>query len=346
MPDTKMKRYGFYAATALIVAVGMMIMWPLGSNIFAGGETPARELQNEVRRTHNQAQNLDESLGQMIPVPPDRQAPRALQGRMGGESQAQNQGMPQEGARGAQPDLPTSEMDNGNDNGGTGGSAPNGNTITGGPVNGGSGGVPLDGEEAAPATGAERPTPRPDKYDDFANPADQLANDSRLWMYETCLDLECPEHDQYVAAVSQLHSEWDQRYQEAIHAHKRFAWRINRAKTVAHEYFEVQAKLTESMPNRQRRQHYRQKDQEEREIFRVWQTQADEILAQSNIIMDELRQMNIELNKQVLSAQFASVYRDFEVIPIAITNLHYDLESFRIKSRELEARFGPAAQQQ
>ena len=50
--------------------------------------------------------------------------------------------------------------------------------------------------------------------------------------------------------------------------------------------------------------------------------------------------MNIELSKQVLSAQFASIYRDFETVPIAITNLHHDLESFRIKSRELETGSG------
>ena len=345
MPDTKMKRYGFYIATALIVAVGMMILWPLGSEIFAGNSTPAGDLQDEVKRTHNQAQNLDESLTRMVPQPPpERQAAAQRAGAGAGPPEtkaAQPQQAPQQpdgpAPTGQEPMLPPGMGDD--SSGGIGSGAGSGSIGDGGSVGGGA------GQEQVSTNPETRPTPDPAKYDEFANPTDQMTQEYLQWMEDMCVDLECPTGDQYVIAIQQLHAEWDQRYQEAVHAHKRFAWRINRAKTVAHEYFEIQSALTESMPNRQRREHYRNKDQEEREIFRVWQTQADEILSQSNIIMDELRQMNIELSKQVLSAQFASVYRDFEIIPVAITNLHYDLESFRIKSRELEARFGAAQQQ-
>ena len=343
MPSTKLQRMGFYTALALIVGVGMLTLYPLGQEIFADSrETPGRELQNEVKRTHNQAEDLDKSLSNMIPVPPQGQATQ--------QKRAQAERRAVLLAQGSQPAVPSTNPINPPLPGdpptepqpsepGTGVQPPGGSGIGGGGTGGGGGTIDEENPGATPAIDFS-------KYDDFANPADKATAESLKWMNDACIELECPENDQYVAAVQQLYNEWDQRYQEATNAHKRFAWRISRAKVIANEYFTTQYKLTESMPNRQRRNYYRERDKAERLVFLEWQTQADEILSQSNVIMDELRQMNIELSKQVLSAQFASVYREFEIIPIAITNLHYDLNSFRVKSRELETRFGAVQTQE
>ena len=334
MTENKATRYGFYIATALIVAVGMMVMWPLGQEIFAEDGTPAQDLRNEVKRTHNQAEDLDKNLARMIPAPPERRTQSAQDDQADADLPVSSQpslNLPQ--SRNTRPrDHPDSPGGPEGPEGRETGQQP--------PVRGPPEGPPDGAPQAAVEVPEVTPTPNGEKYDQYANPTDRMTRETLAWMYEACIELECPVNDQYVLAVRQLHDEWDGRYQEAVFAHKRFAWRLSRAKVIGNQYFEKQRLLTESMPNRERRQYYRQRDQAEREVFRDWQIQADEILAQSNIIMDELRQMNIELSKQVLSAQFASIYRDFETVPIAITNLHHDLESFRIKSRELETRFG------
>ena len=125
----------------------------------------------------------------------------------------------------------------------------------------------------------------------------------------------------------------------ALHQHQRFAHRIHQADLASNEYFSIQRQLTESMPNQERREHYRIRDAQEKEQYREWQKHAYEILAQSNIIMDELQQMNLEITKQKLSANFAALYRDFEQVPLAISMLHEELDLFRFRSQQLQLRF-------
>ena len=50
--------------------------------------------------------------------------------------------------------------------------------------------------------------------------------------------------------------------------------------------------------------------------------------------------MDIRITKQLLSASFASVYQDFLELPVAIRDLHRDLEQFRIRSEEIGATLG------
>ena len=193
-------------------------------------------------------------------------------------------------------------------------------------------------ENNIPDSTAADAVPTPDKYGSFNSPSDAYARDAMERMNVIEEDLEIPATE-YVGEVERFYVEWNTRYENAIHEHNRFAWRVSRADKVAEEYFETQRNLTALMPNRQRQAYFQQKDQEERELFQQWQLQAYDILAQSNLIMDELRQMNLEITKQALSANFAALYRDFHELPLAITSLHDELDLFRLRSEQLEQRF-------
>ena len=195
----------------------------------------------------------------------------------------------------------------------------------------------------APAEPADPAAPPPveekvDKYAAYANPADAEAIDAVAFSRELRETLEAEENE-YATEVAAFYDEWNQRYQLATEEHRRFQWRLAQADRVANEYFEMQANLTRQMPNAQRRDYYVVKDQEERELYLQWQLQAHDILGQSNIIMDELRQLNLEITKQTLSADFATLYQEFHSIPLAITNLHGELDLFRQRSEQLEQRF-------
>ena len=75
------------------------------------------------------------------------------------------------------------------------------------------------------------------------------------------------------------------------------------------------------------------------EVYRQWRAQARQTMNQADRIMDDLHDMDIRITKQLLSASFASVYQDFLELPIAIRDLHRDLEQFRIRSEEIGATF-------
>ena len=152
------------------------------------------------------------------------------------------------------------------------------------------------------------------------------------------------EATEYVHEVERFYAEWSNRYEKAVQEHKRFSWRVARADEAAEEYFEIQRNLTAMMPNSERMEYFQQKDQEEMELFREWQLQAYDILARSNLIMDELRQMNLEITKQALSANFAALYQDFQEVPLAITSLHQELDLFRLRSEQLQQRFEASSQ--
>ena len=194
-----------------------------------------------------------------------------------------------------------------------------------------------------PASQVEEPTIDPDKYGESNSPSDDYARESmeRISEIEEELEIQATE---YVHEVERFYAEWSERYESAVQEHKRFTWRVARADEVAEEYFEIQRNLTAMMPNIERQAYFQQKDQEERELFREWQLQAYDILARSNLIMDELRQMNLEITKQALSANFAALYQDFHEVPLAITSLHQELDLFRLRSEHLEQRFAASFQ--
>ena len=207
--------------------------------------------------------------------------------------------------------------------------------------------TPAEGQEPPPpmtytdqpAGGAPPEPAAPEKpYETNDNPADGLARDGVSFSRGARQELEASDTE-YTSALEAFYDEWNQRYTEAAAEHRRFRWRLEQADRIAAIYFQKQAELTELMPNRERKAYYQARDQEEREMFLEWQLQAHDILAQSGAIMRELRQLNLEITKQTMSADFASLYREFHQIPMAITTLHGELDLFRQRSEQLENQF-------
>ena len=145
--------------------------------------------------------------------------------------------------------------------------------------------------------------------------------------------------DERVAAIENLRGTWSPRYRQAEEEHERLAYRIEHADRAAKRYFSVQTELTGYIKNREQRRRAEASDREEMEVYRQWQDQARQTMQQADRIMDDLHDMDIRITKQLLSASFASVYQDFLELPVAIRDLHRDLEQFRIRSEEIGATF-------
>ena len=145
--------------------------------------------------------------------------------------------------------------------------------------------------------------------------------------------------DERIAAIENLRDTWSPRYRQAEEEHQRLAYRIEHADRAATRYFSVQTELTGYIKNRDERRRAEASDRAEMEVYRQWRAQARQTMNQADRIMDNLHDMDIRITKQLLSASFASVYQDFLELPIAIRDLHRDLEQFRIRSEEIGATF-------
>ncbi len=288
-------------AIAVIVA-GVIVVQNLGQMLQDPNERPATRLTEEVTRTNRTAGRLDSSFANVLPpVPPGRNVSMALPG----------------GAPGATNNAP---------------GAPSGPDTGQDPQDG------LPGDDP-PIAGVE-PEPTPDRYPEYNTPSDLAATDAAAFTDEMVEDLEI-QQTEYTRAVEQFYDEWSARYSLALDAHKRFQWRVDRANVTAVEYFQRQAHLTSLMTNPERRALFQGRDRQEQELYRQWQLQANSILTQSNAIMEELRQLNLEITKIRLSANFLALHQEFQTIPHAVTQLHNDLALFRARSEQLQQSFNP-----
>ena len=142
-----------------------------------------------------------------------------------------------------------------------------------------------------------------------------------------------------VIAVENLRDVWAPRYRQAEADHRWLTLRVEHADRAAGRYFETQEELTGRISNPEDRLRAEQGDRAERELYRRWREQAGRTMAQADRIMVDLRDMDIRITKQLLSANFAAVYHDFQEVPAAIDALHRDLERFRARSEEISATF-------
>ena len=309
------------------------------------------ELRTSIQRTHNVAGNLDDTFVQINPpTPPNTDISNVYDPQSSSNQPQQGpkaDAGPQVSIATPEPNLPDSSPSSITYPSRKDNSIPNTRLDTAGEKNWAPNfqpqdttGQPLPTDPSANPKDLEIQDPPKveDKYAAYDMPSDAAASQSVQRMGEIKDELEIPDTD-YVRAVEIFYDQWNPRYQAAVTEHKRFAWRIHRTEELAVEYFQIQKNLTNQMPNQERRLLFMERDRQERIMFREWQLQAYAILGKSNIIMDELRQMNIEITKQTLSANFEALYQDFQQVPHAITSLHEELDLFRLRSQNLTDQF-------
>ena len=145
--------------------------------------------------------------------------------------------------------------------------------------------------------------------------------------------------DERIVAVENLRDLWTPRYHQAQEEHRRLDYRIEHAERAARLYFKAQGELTRQIKNPEDRAGAIASDREELAVYHRWRDQANRTRSQADRIMDELHDMDIIITKQLLSANFAAVYYDYVELPIALRDLHRDLEQFRARSQEIGAVF-------
>ena len=146
-------------------------------------------------------------------------------------------------------------------------------------------------------------------------------------------------HDR-IAAIEALQDAWSPRYRQAEAERRRLAYRIEHAERAAQRYFQTQTELTRRIKDPAERSHAQAADRAEKHVYARWRDQAHRTRAQADSIMNDLHDLDVRITKQLLSANFASVHHDFLELPVAIGDLHRDLERFRVRSEEIGAALG------
>lgn len=123
--------------------------------------------------------------------------------------------------------------------------------------------------------------------------------------------------------------------------HKKFIYRVQKVKEAGAEYFALQAKLTEEITYPELRAKARDRDGLESDLFYEWNAQADAMLVLVQGIMSDLKDMDLLIEKQNLSANFAAIYSGFEELPASVSQLHSDLDRFHDQSELITRTFAP-----
>lgn len=151
-----------------------------------------------------------------------------------------------------------------------------------------------------------------------------------------------PRDTEYVRAVEVLKSTWEPRYERAMLEYERFERRVVHARRMAYRYMETQHNLTQSYNDEETRRAQERRDYYEQKAILEWVAGAEEVLGQARSIKNDLTDMNTTIVKLELSANFKSVYQDFAKIPLSMTLLNEELETFRMRSDEIYEQFGEA----
>ena len=203
--------------------------------------------------------------------------------------------------------------------------------------------IPANDPEGNPVPAGELkenlPTPDP-RLAPYTSQAEHEVQAALDYLNSLVAETGPPPQTEYIAAVTQLRQAWQPRYEKAAADYKVFAYRIHHTEKMAQEYFEIQSRLTRSINDPEQRNRAAANDLLEREIYLDWRDQANRTLAQARLIKRDLDDMNVIVTKQVLSANFASLYRDFQEMPQSMLTLHAEIAEFRRRSDHITATFG------
>ena len=143
-----------------------------------------------------------------------------------------------------------------------------------------------------------------------------------------------------IANLETLMAEWKPRYDAAKLSYAKFHASITNAKSRAADYFAQQQALTQSMRDPDNKAKAELEDEAELALYRRWQAQADLALEKADKIGIQLDDMNANLNKMELRADFVFDTSAFLGVPEAINELNLQLFEFQVASENIKLTAG------
>ena len=143
-----------------------------------------------------------------------------------------------------------------------------------------------------------------------------------------------------ITDLNALLAEWRPRYDAAKLAYAKFDASIANAKARAAEYFAQQHAITESMHNPGNKEKAEQEDAAEMLLYRQWEARADAALRTATEIGMKLDDMDANLKKMELRADFVFDTSTFIEVPEAVNELNLQLADFQASSENIKAISG------
>lgn len=143
-----------------------------------------------------------------------------------------------------------------------------------------------------------------------------------------------------ITDLSVLQSEWRPRYDAAKLAHAKFSSSISNAKNGAADYFAQQQAITAGMRDPENKAKAQQQDDAEMLLFRQWEARADAALRTATEIGIQLDDMDANLKKMELRADFVFDTSVFLEVPEAVNELNDQLAAFQISSENIRTVSG------
>ena len=143
-----------------------------------------------------------------------------------------------------------------------------------------------------------------------------------------------------IANLDMLLAEWRPRYDAAKIAYVKFDASIYNAKNRAAEYFAQQQSITMQIQIPENQARARQEDEYEISLYQQWEEQADSALRMAAEIGVRLDDMDANLRKMELRADFVFDGSAFQEVPKAIVNLNEQLIEFHAASENIKAATG------
>ena len=143
-----------------------------------------------------------------------------------------------------------------------------------------------------------------------------------------------------ITGLDHLLLEWRPRYDAAKMAYAKFDASIASAKSRAADYFGQQQALTKQMRNPDNQAKARLEDEREMALYQQWVKQADTALELAAKIGVQLDDMDANLQKMELRADFVFDTSAFTEVPEAVTELNQQLFDFQVASENIKLAAG------
>ena len=143
-----------------------------------------------------------------------------------------------------------------------------------------------------------------------------------------------------ISNLEALMKEWEPRYNAAKTAYARFHASTTNAKSRAAAYFAQQRALTDRMRDPDNQAKARLEDEADLALYRQWEARADQALEKADQIGIQLDDMDANLMKMELRADFVFDTSAFLEIPQDIEELNLQLFEFQVASENIKLSAG------